>query len=445
MWQREYSAVLTACYTALYWRSTGRWGSRRRAPGGHGVVEVWLVLYGTIHRALTMRHITHGCHIATAPFWRGIARRTAEHAARACRGMARKGTRGVVVEDTQRVLTGTHSSGESASGSRGRKRATQQALHGCVGPTGIWLVGCTHGVRAFGVHTVYCTGARASVGCFLHAIRVRTCRAESGSASHGVHRLAWDSLHYSVWMGYPQGSFASTWELKRTRHCLGTLCGGSGRSMPLARNVSSCAQRRHLFRRARPRRPTSATPTRPRARRPPPRRRVGRTLPTRRVRAMRSTLARSPSLPLCRCPRALQTFAPTGKSDARAMLPHPPTPPPPPPTPSPPVRRAAYCVWRRACSGPAHSRAAALTHGWYAAPLRHAAAAAGPRGYSDSTMPSGTPPPCIRQSWAGAARPARVLRRTHADCGTDCATPRSTGPGLRPALDRVLEGTLEYS
>jgi hypothetical protein len=69
--------------------------------------------------------------------------------------------------------------------------------------------------------------------------------------------------------------------------------------------------------RLRPFRPASATPTRRRARRRRMCRPAGRTSPTRRVRAMRSTLARSPSLPLRRCPRALPTFA--GASDARAM------------------------------------------------------------------------------------------------------------------------------
>jgi hypothetical protein len=52
--------------------------------------------------------------------------------------------------------------------------------------------------------------------------------------------------------------------------------------------LTACVQRRQPFR-ARPRRPTSATPTRPRARRRRCRRGV-RTSPTRRVRAMRDTL-----------------------------------------------------------------------------------------------------------------------------------------------------------
>ena len=65
-----------------------------------------------------------------------------------------------------------------------------------------------------------------------------------------------------------------------------------GRSISL---TLSYAQRRHPFRRARPRPPTSVTPTRPRARRPS-RQRAGRTLPTRRVRAMRSA---RPAFPHC--------------------------------------------------------------------------------------------------------------------------------------------------
>ena len=56
------------------------------------------------------------------------------------------------------------------------------------------------------------------------------------------------------------------------------------RSVALRLYACARAQRRHPCRRARPRRPTSATPTRPRAPQPS-RRRAGRTSPTRRVRA----------------------------------------------------------------------------------------------------------------------------------------------------------------
>jgi hypothetical protein len=80
----------------------------------------------------------------------------------------------------------------------------------------------------------------------------------------------------------------------RKKGCSSTACTEAHPSDSTAAVLSayamrcdlSRAQRRHLFRRARPRRPTSATPTRPRPRRRS-RRRAGRTSPTRRVRPMR--------------------------------------------------------------------------------------------------------------------------------------------------------------
>ncbi len=82
----------------------------------------------------------------------------------------------------------------------------------------------------------------------------------------------------------------------------------------------SRAQRRHACRRARLRRPTSATPTRPHARRRS-RRRAGRTSPTRRVRAMRSARPAFPHCPYS--PRFSSRHPPAARCIALALGPPP--------------------------------------------------------------------------------------------------------------------------
>jgi hypothetical protein len=110
MWQREYSAVLTACYTALYWRSgtvgqsTARTRRALRVCTGSskcGLCGTALFIersrYDTLLMGVILRRRLLGA-VLTGALQRTLLGRAGD--------IARKSTRRVVLEGTQRVLKG---------------------------------------------------------------------------------------------------------------------------------------------------------------------------------------------------------------------------------------------------------------------------------------------------------------------------------------------------